>query len=64
MKVLPPAKADQPAALGRFYREARAAGSLDHLSTVYAFSKGAPHVVADLGEIGIRARVRTFADVV
>jgi serine/threonine protein kinase len=30
VKVLPPAKADQPAALGRFYREARAAGSLDH----------------------------------
>ncbi|MBP3956679.1 protein kinase [Gemmata sp. G18] len=30
VKVLPPAKAEQPAALGRFYREARAAGSLDH----------------------------------
>src|SRR3954464_3073270 len=30
VKVLPPAKADQPAALGRFYREARAAGSLQH----------------------------------
>src|SRR6266576_3946429 len=26
IKVLPPAKAEQPAALGRFYREARAAG--------------------------------------
>lgn len=30
VKVLPPAKAEQPAALGRFYREARAAGSLQH----------------------------------
>jgi serine/threonine protein kinase len=30
VKVLPPAKAEQPAALGRFYREARAAGSLAH----------------------------------
>ncbi len=30
VKVLPPAKAEQPAALGRFYREARAAGGLDH----------------------------------
>jgi tRNA A-37 threonylcarbamoyl transferase component Bud32 len=34
VKVLPPAKADQPAALGRFYREARAAGSLDHPNVV------------------------------
>jgi eukaryotic-like serine/threonine-protein kinase len=34
VKVLPPAKADQPAALGRFYREARAAGSLDHANIV------------------------------
>ena len=34
VKVLPPAKADQPAALGRFYREARAAGSLDHHNIV------------------------------
>ncbi|MCI0703863.1 MAG: serine/threonine protein kinase [Planctomycetia bacterium] len=34
IKVLPPAKADQPAALGRFYREARAAGSLEHANIV------------------------------
>lgn len=34
IKVLPPAKAEQPAALGRFYREARAAGSLEHLNIV------------------------------
>jgi serine/threonine protein kinase len=34
LKVLPPGKADQPGALGRFYREARAAGSLDHPNVV------------------------------
>jgi serine/threonine protein kinase len=34
IKVLPPAKADDPAAIGRFYREARAAGSLDHPNIV------------------------------
>jgi tRNA A-37 threonylcarbamoyl transferase component Bud32 len=34
VKVLPPNKADQPAALGRFYREARAAGSLAHPNIV------------------------------
>jgi tRNA A-37 threonylcarbamoyl transferase component Bud32 len=34
IKVLPPAKAEQPAALGRFYREARAAGSLQHPNIV------------------------------
>src|SRR5690348_8602262 len=34
IKVLPPAKAEQPAALGRFYREARAAGSLHHSGIV------------------------------
>ncbi|MBN9522470.1 protein kinase [bacterium] len=34
VKVLPPAKADQPAALGRFYREARAAGTLQHPNIV------------------------------
>src|SRR5205814_9357087 len=34
LKVLPPAKAEQPAALRRFYREARAAGSLEHPNIV------------------------------
>ena len=34
VKVLPPAKAEHPAALGRFYREARAAGLLDHPNIV------------------------------
>ena len=34
IKVLPPAKAEQPAALGRFYREARAAGALEHPNIV------------------------------
>jgi len=34
IKVLPPAKAEQPAALGRFYREARAAGCLEHPNIV------------------------------
>lgn len=34
VKVLPPAKAEQPAALGRFYREARAAAALDHANVV------------------------------
>lgn len=34
IKVLPPAKAEQPAALGRFYREARAAGGLEHPNIV------------------------------
>jgi serine/threonine protein kinase len=34
VKVLPPNKAEHPAALGRFYREARAAGSLEHPNVV------------------------------
>jgi len=34
IKVLPPAKADHPSALGRFYREARAAGTLEHRNIV------------------------------
>ncbi len=36
VKVLPVSKADNPAALGRFYREARAAGVLDHPNLVKA----------------------------
>jgi eukaryotic-like serine/threonine-protein kinase len=36
VKVLPMAKAENPAALGRFYREARAAGVLDHPNLVRA----------------------------
>jgi serine/threonine protein kinase len=36
VKVLPLAKADNPAALGRFYREARAAGVLNHPNLVRA----------------------------
>src|SRR5690348_5667242 len=34
IKVLPPAKAEQPAALGRFYREARASAALKHPNIV------------------------------
>ncbi|MCZ2341292.1 MAG: serine/threonine protein kinase, partial [Bacteroidales bacterium] len=37
IKVLPPAKAEQPSALGRFYREARAAGSIQHPNIVRTF---------------------------
>jgi serine/threonine protein kinase len=36
VKVLPTAQADNPSALGRFYREARAAGVLDHPNLVTA----------------------------
>jgi eukaryotic-like serine/threonine-protein kinase len=34
VKVLPPSKADQPAALGRFFREARAASTIEHPNVV------------------------------
>jgi serine/threonine protein kinase len=37
IKVLPTAKADNPIALARFYREARAAGALDHPNLVKAY---------------------------
>src|SRR5439155_19752529 len=36
VKVLPTAKAADPAALGRFYREARAASALEHPNLVKA----------------------------
>jgi serine/threonine protein kinase len=36
VKVLPTSRAESPAALARFYREARAAGSLDHPNLVKA----------------------------
>lgn len=36
VKVLPTSQADNPSALGRFYREARAAGVLDHPNLVKA----------------------------
>jgi serine/threonine protein kinase len=36
VKVLPSTKAENPAALARFYREARAAGALDHVNLVKA----------------------------
>jgi tRNA A-37 threonylcarbamoyl transferase component Bud32 len=36
VKVLPTSQADNPASLGRFYREARAAGVLDHPNLVKA----------------------------
>src|SRR5262245_3838172 len=36
VKVLPSSQADNPSALGRFYREARAAGVLDHPNLVKA----------------------------
>jgi serine/threonine protein kinase len=37
IKVLPTSQADNPSALGRFYREARAAGVLDHPNLVKAY---------------------------
>lgn len=37
VKVLPTERANDPAALGRFYREARAAAGLDHVNIVRAY---------------------------
>lgn len=37
IKVLPIARSENPAALARFYREARAAGALDHANLVRAY---------------------------
>ncbi len=37
IKILPPAKAEEPSALGRFYREARASGLMDHPNIVRTF---------------------------
>src|SRR5215475_13742358 len=37
VKVLPTAKADDPASLERFYREARAVAALDHPNIVRAY---------------------------
>src|SRR5437764_1694402 len=37
VKVLPTAKAEDPASLDRFYREARAVAALDHPNLVRAF---------------------------
>jgi serine/threonine protein kinase len=40
VKVLPAARSDNPAAVGRFYREARAAGTLEHPNLVRAHDVG------------------------
>src|SRR5438132_6490728 len=37
VKVLPPAKAEDPVSLGRFYREARVASGLDHPNIVRTY---------------------------
>lgn len=37
VKVLPASKADEPSSLERFYREARAVASLDHINIVHAY---------------------------
>lgn len=46
IKVLPPTKAEDPVALGRFYREARVASALDHEHIVHTYDidqEGALH---------------------
>jgi hypothetical protein len=40
LKILPLAKAEDPPSLARFYREARAAGTLDHLNIVRTYDNG------------------------
>jgi serine/threonine protein kinase len=40
LKILPLFKAEDPVALARFYREARAAGSLDHPNIVHTYDHG------------------------
>jgi serine/threonine protein kinase len=40
LKILPLAKAENPAALARFYREARAAGALQHPNIVHTYDNG------------------------
>src|SRR5207248_3242922 len=40
LTILPLARAEDPSSLGRFYREARAGGSLDHPNIVRTFDNG------------------------